>query len=768
MGSNTFLSPPAKRSAPVPAMPDPNPSNKRSKPPPPPIPVPPGHVSFRLLCHSSRTGGVIGKSGSVIKQLQLDTGSKIRIEEAPAESPDRVITIVAPGGGGGGASSNGEVGQVSKGQEALVRVFERVLAVAAESDGAGMASAGGVVSCRLLVDANQVGSVIGKGGKVVEKIRRDCGVKIRVLTDKLPVCAGPTDEVIEIEGEISAVKNGLVAVSRCLQDCQLSNKTRVSGPQEPLPQVRVEIPAQYNPAAPMLSSSSISYAPMMARPLSLDSDRVSTMESKATQQQQVIFRILCSNDRIGSVIGKGGSIIKGLQSETGAGITIGNTVADCDERLITVTASESPESRYSAAQKTVVLVFSRVADAESGSSKGSPVTAKLVISSNQIGCLLGKGGAIISEMRKVTSTVIRIVGGDQVPKCVPANDSVIQISGEFMNVKDAIYHVTGRLRDNLFSGILSASGTRSNTSVPTEKNPYLPLRDAFQDPLRDTLVRDPLRHSLRDPLRDPSLRDLLRDPLMDPLRDTSRDTLLDPLRDTMMDPLRNTVRDPLRGPLRDPFMEPMRDPLPLSMPPSVGVSHSLSQNPISQNMDHIGFSQSFDHPISPRSWQSQVKSTHHKHQPFSMPPSVAVSHSLSQNPISQNMDHLELSQNFDHPTSPRSWASQTVGGLTSRGITDVGRGLASAKVGLENDSGSKSAFVTNTTVEIVIPENVFGSVYGENGINLARLRQISGAKVIVHEPRLGTSDRIIIISGTPDETQAAQSLLQAFILTGQP
>lgn len=45
--------------------------------------------------------------------------------------------------------------------------------------------------------------------------------------------------------------------------------------------------------------------------------------------------------------------------------------------------------------------------------------------------------------------------------------------------------------------------------------------------------------------------------------------------------------------------------------------------------------------------------------------------------------------------------------------------------------------------------------------------QISGAKVILHEPRLGTSDRIVVISGTPDETQAAQSLLQAFILTGQ-
>lgn len=40
------------------------------------------------------------------------------------------------------------------------------------------------------------------------------------------------------------------------------------------------------------------------------------------------------------------------------------------------------------------------------------------------------------------------------------------------------------------------------------------------------------------------------------------------------------------------------------------------------------------------------------------------------------------------------------------------------------NSGSKTAIVTNTTVEIVVPENVIGSVYGENGNNLTRLRQV--------------------------------------------
>ncbi|CAL9021438.1 unnamed protein product [Prunus brigantina] len=656
MGS-TFLSLPAKRSLSTMSS-DPNfenGSSKRSRPPPPPLSVPPGHVAFRMLCHASRIGGVIGKSGSVIKQLQQATGAKIRIEEAQVESPDRVVVVVAPSairskiwlrtpglenvnvGGGGGE----EEIEVSKAQEALLRVFERILEVAAET-GAIPADVG-VVSCRFLAEAAQVGSVIGKGGKVVEKIRKETGCKIRVLNEKLPACAFSTDEMVEIEGDIFSVKKALIAVSGRLQDCPLVDKTRMTGsrpleavPYETLPDLHLDHLSQRNSMLTSLPSSSMSYASGV-RPSSIEAERIPTLETKMVQQE-VTFKILCANDRVGGVIGKGGAIVRALQNETGAAISIGPSVAECDERLITVAASESPESRYSAAQKGIVLVFSRSVEAgiekgrDSSSNKGSSLTARLVVPSNQVGCLLGKGGVIVSEIRKVTGTGIRIIGGDQVPKCALENDEVVQISGDFQSVQDALYNITGRLRDNLFSSTVNNSGRRSSSSMLTDTSPYGRLRD----------------------------------------------------------------------------------PTPIGFQPSssVGVNHGLSRHTtLTQSMDHLGLSHSLDHPSS----------------------------------------------------SPRPWASQMV---ASRGITDTGRGLTSLKSGTELGSGNKSAIVTNTTVEIIVPENVIGSVYGENGSNLARLRQISGAKVIVHEPRPGTTDRIIVISGTPDETQAAQSLLHAFILTG--
>ncbi|XWS39789.1 hypothetical protein CRYUN_Cryun18bG0084500 [Craigia yunnanensis] len=733
MGS-TFRSIPIKR-----AMHDPTPSSngpsKRSKPPPTPLYIPPGHVAFRLLCHVSRVGGVIGKSGNVIKQLQQVTGCKIRIEDAPAECPDRVITIIGPnavnnkivlnlGSLGNGDGSRVEEVDVSKAQEALVRVFERILEVAAESNGAAL----GMVSCRLLAEVKQVGSVIGKGGKIVEKIREDTGTKIRVLTDKLPACASPTEEIVEIEGGVLAVKKALVAVSHCLQDCPLVNKTRrtenrtiesvlpetLRRPIEVLPQETLRRPIEVHPQetlrrpidrlpqetlrrpidvlpqetlrrpievvpqetlhrsinvvpldslrrhievvsqealpdlhldyfsqrsslVPSIPSSSISYATRVL-PFSLESEEAPPLDTK-TSPQEVVFKILCSSDRVGSVIGKGGAIIKALQSDTGATITIGATITDCDEQLVTVTASENPESQYSPAQKAVILVFLRALEAsierglDSGSGKDLNVTVRLVIPSSQVGCLLGKGGAIISEMCKVTGTAIRILGTDQVPKCVTENDQVVQISGGYLNVKDAIYHVTGRLRDNLFSTTLKSAAAKRSSSVLTETSPY----------------------------------------------------------------------------------ERLLDTAPLGLQASSGISHSL-----------------------------------HRHTTLPL----------------NSTDPLGLSHSFDRPRSPGLWTSEMATGLNPRSITDIGRGLTSFRGGFELGSGNKSAIVTNTTVEIRVPENVIDSVYGENGRNLARLREISGAKVIVHEPQIGTSDRIIVISGTPDQTQAAQSLLQAFILTG--
>ncbi|KAL3730018.1 hypothetical protein ACJRO7_027081 [Eucalyptus globulus] len=695
MGSS-FLTPPAKRrpmsQASAASMPDPSPSlpaaaaaaaaAKRSRAPPPPLSVPPGHAAFRLLCHASRIGGVIGKSGATVKHLQQLTGARIRVEDAPQESPDRVITVIAPsavaakvsvsvspdGGGEGrdespGASDgSGDVEgkvEVSKAQEALVKVFERILEVAAESNGVGVGV--GVVSCRVLAGKSQAGSVIGKGGKTVEKIRKESGCKIRVLTEQLPACASAGEEMIEIEGGVHGVKKALVAVSGCLQECppadKIPDKARTTGGRtidslslHTSPEIYGDL-RQRNTGLSAMPSGAVNYGAGV-HPLAVEVDRAPTIEAKALKQE-VSYRILCSNDRVGGVIGRGGSIVKALQNESGASISVGPTVAESDERLITIMASENPESHYSPAQRAVVLVFKRSIEAgtEKGLDSGSgPVTARLVVPSNLVGCLLGKGGSIVTETRRITGTNIWIMVGDQVPKCASEDDGVVQISGEFSNVQNALYNITGRLRDNIISSSSNNLGSRTASSVLAESSPY----------------------------------------------------------------------------------GRQKDPVALGLDTSSGDSPGLSRYmTLTASTDQLELRHHLDHPSAPRLWTSQ---------------GVAGVPQRSNSDVGRGL--------------------QGVAGVPQRSNSDVGRGLTSLRSGTELGSGSKSAIVTNTTVEIVVPENVIHCVYGENGSNLSRLRQISGAKVTVHEPRLGKSESTIVISGTPDEAQAAQSLLHAFILTG--
>lgn len=193
-------------------------NNHYSKRPQQPLFIPPGQVAFRVLCHASRVGGLIGKSGSIIKNIQQQTNTKIRVDETPNSATDfRVISVIGSpvvaskikvfvasevvvvGEEGGGESDSGWF-DVSAAQDGVLRVFERVVEVAAEGDAE--AAIGGVVSLRILAGKGQVGAVIGKGGMVVEKIRRDTGCRIKVLlSEKLPSGPFPNEEIVEVSGE---------------------------------------------------------------------------------------------------------------------------------------------------------------------------------------------------------------------------------------------------------------------------------------------------------------------------------------------------------------------------------------------------------------------------------------------------------------------------------------------------------------------------------------------------------------------------------------
>uniref|UniRef100_A0A803M9S3 K Homology domain-containing protein n=1 Tax=Chenopodium quinoa TaxID=63459 RepID=A0A803M9S3_CHEQI len=398
-----------------------------------------GDTQFRILCPSAKVGGVIGKGGAVIRQLRDDTGARIRIvDDLPPFSrcDERVIHIVADSKNPNPNSNSGEEREEgSIAQAALVKVFERILKVDEERSEKNESEKNEI--CRLLAPSNQVGCVLGRGGKIVEKIRQESGAQVRVLPrEQLPACASPGEELIQMAGNFQAVKKALLSVSSCLQEHPKADMYQ--GPNI----------ASQTDAFPQRGAHAADHSHRIA------------------PEEDVVFRLLCQASKIGSLIGKGGSIVRAIQNETGASIKIGDTVSpDSDERVVFSMdlkhspaqdavirvhsrIAESMDLKHSPAQDAVIRVHSRIA--EVGFEPGAAVIARLLVHSQQIGCLLGKGGLIIAEMRRLTGASIRIFGREQGLNSNIQNDEVVQVIGSLQSVQDALFQITSRLRDVLF------------------------------------------------------------------------------------------------------------------------------------------------------------------------------------------------------------------------------------------------------------------------------------------------------------------------------
>ena len=64
-------------------------------------------------------------------------------------------------------------------------------------------------------------------------------------------------------------------------------------------------------------------------------------------------------------------------------------------------------------------------DAESGEPS---YTTRLLVSTSRIGCLIGKGGSIITEIRRTSRATIRIISKEDVPKVASDDEEMVQVT----------------------------------------------------------------------------------------------------------------------------------------------------------------------------------------------------------------------------------------------------------------------------------------------------------------------------------------------------
>ncbi|KAM8711347.1 hypothetical protein ACLKA7_000483 [Drosophila subpalustris] len=87
-------------------------------------------------------------------------------------------------------------------------------------------------------------------------------------------------------------------------------------------------------------------------------------------------------------------------------------------------------------------------------------------------------------------------------------------------------------------------------------------------------------------------------------------------------------------------------------------------------------------------------------------------------------------------------------------------GNAGANNGSNVASNIPQGHDPNNSTQVTIPKDLAGAIIGKGGGRIRRIRNESSAYITIDEPLPGSNDRIITISGTPKQIQMAQYLLQ--------
>lgn len=128
------------------------------------------------------------------------------------------------------------------------------------------------------------------------------------------------------------------------------------------------------------------------------------------------------------------------------------------------------------------------------------------------------------------------------------------------------------------------------------------------------------------------------------------------------------------------------------------------------------------------------------------------------------------------------WAQNVNGGQMGAGNYAGGNGLGMGAMGAMGAAGNMPAMnnMSNmgngnmagtfggnngnmdnkTSTQVTIPKDLAGAIIGKGGGRIRRIRNESNAFIQIDEALPGSTDRIITITGTPKEIQAAQYMLQ--------
>ncbi|XP_076466051.1 heterogeneous nuclear ribonucleoprotein K-like isoform X4 [Babylonia areolata] len=105
-----------------------------------------------------------------------------------------------------------------------------------------------------------------------------------------------------------------------------------------------------------------------------------------------------------------------------------------------------------------------------------------------------------------------------------------------------------------------------------------------------------------------------------------------------------------------------------------------------------------------------------------------------------------------------------LGGGGSFGGNDHGSGMqqnfSGDSTNISGGQGMSFGEECTETTQVTIPKDMAGAIIGKGGARITEIRRRSGAQIVIDEALPGSNERIISITGTQDQIQNAQYMLQ--------
>ncbi|KAL9935207.1 hypothetical protein V8E36_005555 [Tilletia maclaganii] len=352
---------------------------------------PNAQLTVRALVSTKEAGVIIGKGGANVAELREKTGVKAGVSKVVPGVHDRVLSV-------------------SGTQEGIAQAYSLIAQTILENPITANASASPLpasqsTSVRLLISHNLMGTVIGRQGLKIKHIQDVSGARMVASKEMLPQS---TERIVEVQGTTEAIRIAIKEIARCLlEDWDRGQGTMLYHPNQTEGagvlagagsgglQLQGNRRTSGNAAgflAGQMGGLSLGAGPLAGGPGAGGSRRPSQGATALNGSAPDFTMAPLASAFVPGALRAGGAAAGGVPLTIAPGGALDGAVVTPGGGLA---APGAPAGGAGAAGATAV-------------DTANLRTQNISIPSDMVGCIIGKGGSKITEIRRVSGSRISI------------------------------------------------------------------------------------------------------------------------------------------------------------------------------------------------------------------------------------------------------------------------------------------------------------------------------------------------------------------------